>query len=111
MYIFYLIIYKICCYLETLLFTLNVLFFPGGVFVIEPLDYETSHEFYLTVEATDGGTPSLSDMATVNINLTDVNDNSPIFNQDIYSAVISEDAELGKTVLTVSHWLLFLKHF
>uniref|UniRef100_A0A8C2HDB9 FAT atypical cadherin 1a n=1 Tax=Cyprinus carpio TaxID=7962 RepID=A0A8C2HDB9_CYPCA len=73
----------------------------GGVFVIEPLDYETAHEFYLTVEATDGGTPPLSDMATVNINLTDVNDNSPIFNQDIYSAVISEDAELGKTVLTV----------
>uniref|UniRef100_A0A671N4Q7 Protocadherin Fat 1-like n=1 Tax=Sinocyclocheilus anshuiensis TaxID=1608454 RepID=A0A671N4Q7_9TELE len=73
----------------------------GGVFVIEPLDYETAHEFYLTVEATDGGTPPLSDMATVNINLTDVNDNNPIFNQDIYSAVISEDAELGKTVLTV----------
>lgn len=70
--------------------------------MIEPLDYETAHEFYLTVEATDGGTPSLSDMATVNINLTDVNDNSPIFNQDMYSAVISEDAELGKTVLTVS---------
>lgn len=93
------------------LFTLIVLFLPGGVFVIEPLDYETAHEFYLTVEATDGGTPSLSDMATVNINLTDVNDNSPIFNQDIYSAVISEDADLGKTVLTVSHWLLFLKHF
>ncbi|XP_056592721.1 protocadherin Fat 1a isoform X2 [Triplophysa dalaica] len=73
----------------------------GGIFVIEPLDYETAHEFYLTLEATDGGTPSLSDMATVNINLTDVNDNSPIFNQDMYSAVISEDAELGKTVLTV----------
>ncbi|XP_065110593.1 protocadherin Fat 1a isoform X2 [Paramisgurnus dabryanus] len=73
----------------------------GGVFVIEPLDYETAHEFYLTLEATDGGTPSLSDMATVNINLTDVNDNSPVFNQNIYSAVISEDAELGKTVLTV----------
>ncbi len=71
--------------------------------MIETLDYETAHEFYLTVEATDGGTPRLSDMATVNINLTDVNDNSPIFNQDIYSAVISEDAELGKIVLTVSH--------
>uniref|UniRef100_A0A8C2CV56 FAT atypical cadherin 1a n=1 Tax=Cyprinus carpio TaxID=7962 RepID=A0A8C2CV56_CYPCA len=75
----------------------------GGVFVIEPLDYETAHEYYLTVEATDGGTPPLSDMATVNINLTDVNDNSPVFSQDIYSAVISEDAELGKAVLTVSH--------
>ncbi|XP_028312232.1 protocadherin Fat 1a isoform X3 [Gouania willdenowi] len=73
----------------------------GDVFVIEPLDYEASHEYYITVEATDGGSPPLSDMATVNINLTDVNDNRPVFSQDVYTAVISEDAELGKTVLMV----------
>uniref|UniRef100_A0AAR2L2E2 FAT atypical cadherin 1a n=1 Tax=Pygocentrus nattereri TaxID=42514 RepID=A0AAR2L2E2_PYGNA len=73
----------------------------GGIFVIEPLDYESSHEFYLTVEATDGGTPALSDMATVNVNVTDVNDNSPVFGQAVYAAVVSEDAELGKTILTV----------
>ncbi|TMS23972.1 Protocadherin Fat 1 [Larimichthys crocea] len=52
-------------------------------------------------EATDGGSPPLSDMATVNINLTDVNDNKPAFSQDVYTAVISEDTELGKTVLAV----------
>ncbi|KAG5848309.1 hypothetical protein ANANG_G00097130 [Anguilla anguilla] len=74
----------------------------GDIFVVERLDYETSHEFYLTVEATDGGTPSLSDMATVNINLMDVNDNSPVFSQAVYSAVVSEDAELGRTVVTVA---------
>ncbi|XP_066515899.1 protocadherin Fat 1a isoform X2 [Hoplias malabaricus] len=73
----------------------------GGIFVIEVLDYESSPEFYLTVEATDGGSPALSDLATVNINVTDVNDNSPVFGQDIYAAVVSEDVELGKTVLTV----------
>lgn len=70
--------------------------------MIEPLDYETSHEYYITIEATDGGSPPLSDMATVNINLTDVNDNRPVFSQDVYAAVISEDVELGKTVLAVS---------
>ncbi|KAL7841051.1 hypothetical protein SRHO_G00247420 [Serrasalmus rhombeus] len=43
----------------------------------------------------------LSDMATVNINVTDVNDNSPVFGQAVYAAVVSEDAELGKTILTV----------
>lgn len=69
--------------------------------MIESLDYEIGHEFYLTVEATDGGTPPLSDMATVNINLTDVNDNSPVFSQGVYSAVVSEDSELGKTVMAV----------
>ncbi|XP_066574333.1 protocadherin Fat 1a isoform X3 [Amia ocellicauda] len=73
----------------------------GDIFVIESLDYESSHEYYLTVEATDGGTPSLSDMATVNINLTDINDNSPTFSQEVYAAVISEDAELGKIVIAV----------
>ncbi|KAJ8000877.1 hypothetical protein DPEC_G00184960 [Dallia pectoralis] len=73
----------------------------GDVFIIEPLDFEASHEYYLTVEATDGGTPPLSDMATVNINLTDVNDNSPVFSQTTYTAVVAEDAEPGKTVLTV----------
>lgn len=69
--------------------------------MIEPLDYEVSHEYYITVEATDGGSPPLSDMATVNINLTDVNDNRPAFSQDVYTAVVSEDAELGKIVMTV----------
>ncbi|KAF0037188.1 hypothetical protein F2P81_010062 [Scophthalmus maximus] len=73
----------------------------GDVFVIEPLDYEVSHEYYITIEATDGGSPPLSDMATVNINLTDVNDNRPVFSQDVYTAVVSEDTELGKTVMAV----------
>lgn len=72
--------------------------------MIEPLDYEISHEYYVTIEATDGGSPPLSDMATVNINLTDVNDNKPVFSQDIYTAVVSEDAELGRTVLMVRDW-------
>ncbi|TWW58827.1 protocadherin Fat 1a isoform X4 [Takifugu flavidus] len=74
----------------------------GDVFVIEPLDYEASHEYYITIEATDGGSPPLSDMATVNINLTDVNDNRPVFSQDVYTAVVSEDTELGRTVATVN---------
>ena len=69
--------------------------------MIEALDYEASHEYYLTVEATDGGSPPLSDMATVNINLTDVNDNNPVFSQETYMAVVSEDAEPGKAVVTV----------
>ncbi|KAM8841936.1 protocadherin Fat 1a isoform 9-T12 [Synchiropus picturatus] len=73
----------------------------GDIFVIEPLDYEISHEYYITIEATDGGSPPLSDIATVNINVTDVNDNKPVFSQGVYTAVVSEDAELGRTVLTV----------
>lgn len=77
--------------------------------MIEPLDYELSHEYYITIEATDGGSPPLSDMATVNINLTDVNDNRPAFSQDVYTAVISEDTELGRTVIMVRIYIKWFK--
>ncbi|XP_069056290.1 protocadherin Fat 1 isoform X2 [Pleurodeles waltl] len=74
----------------------------GALFIIESLDYESSPEYYLTVEATDGGTPSLSDIATVTINITDINDNAPVFSQATYTAVISEDAMLGQGVISVN---------
>lgn len=73
----------------------------GSLFVLASLDYEESHEYYLTVEARDGGTPSLSDAATVNVNVTDINDNTPVFSQDVYATVIGEDATLGQPVVTV----------
>lgn len=53
------------------------------------------------MEATDGGSPSLSDVVPVNINVTDINDNTPVFSQDTYMAVISEDAEVDQSVITV----------
>ncbi|XP_072352995.1 protocadherin Fat 1a isoform X3 [Scyliorhinus torazame] len=73
----------------------------GAIFVLKNLDFETSHEYYLTVEVTDGGTPSLNDVATVNINVTDINDNTPKFSHNVYMAVISEDTPLGQLVVTV----------
>lgn len=76
-------------------------FFKGGISVSEVLDYELCKKFFLVVEAKDGGTPALSAVATVSINLTDVNDNPPRFSQDVYSAVISEDALVGDSVILV----------
>lgn len=75
--------------------------FAGDIFVMELLDYEVSLQHYLTVKATARGQQSLSDTATVTIHLLDINDNSPVFSQKIYSAVVSEDTRLGTTVLTV----------
>ncbi|XP_072119468.1 protocadherin Fat 3a isoform X1 [Mobula birostris] len=73
----------------------------GIISVIEPLDYETCKNYYLTVEARDGGSPSLSTVTTVNVNVTDVNDNPPEFSRDIYNSVISEDAPIGDSVALV----------
>jgi protocadherin Fat 1/2/3 len=43
----------------------------------------------------------LSNHATVNISVTDSNDNAPIFNQVSYSARIREDAQIGDKILQV----------
>lgn len=88
-----------------------MIFHAGAIFIIDNLDYESSHEYYLTVEATDGGTPSLSDVAAVNINVTDINDNTPVFSQDTYTAVVSEDAVLEQSVITVCIFPLWFFFF
>lgn len=78
---------------------------PGAILVAKSLDFETCRDYFLTVEARDGGTPPLSAITTVNINLTDVNDNAPMFSCDLYTAVVSEDATIGQSVVQVgSGW-------
>lgn len=73
----------------------------GTLSVNATLDYELSRQYYLSVEGARGK-PLLSDIATVIINITDVNDNPPVFNRSSYSAVIAEDISTGDTVLQVS---------
>lgn len=74
----------------------------GDIFVMGPLDYEVSPQHYLTVMAVSRGKQSLSDTATVTVQLLDVNDNSPEFSQNIYSSTVSEDTSPGSTVLMVN---------
>ncbi len=74
----------------------------GVISLTEPLDYERAKEFYLTIQALDGGVPPLSNHAAVNITVTDSNDNVPIFTQASYSAAIREDAAIGEPVLRVN---------
>uniref|UniRef100_A0A7N6ABA3 FAT atypical cadherin 3a n=1 Tax=Anabas testudineus TaxID=64144 RepID=A0A7N6ABA3_ANATE len=80
-------------------FTLFSLY-SGAILVTQPLDYETCRDYFLTVEARDGGTPPLSAITTVNINLTDVNDNAPMFSRDLYTAV--ENKPIGTSILQLS---------
>lgn len=44
--------------------------------------------YSLLVQAVDSGTPAMSSTATVNIDISDVNDNSPVFTPANYTAVI-----------------------
>lgn len=81
----------------------------GTLWVNATLDFELSQQYYLSVEGARGK-PLLSDIATVIINITDVNDNPPVFNRSSYSAVIAEDISPGDTVLQVSQSVLINCH-
>ncbi|XP_041796788.1 protocadherin-16-like [Chelmon rostratus] len=83
-----------------------------GVFYIDPsngtlfVNQKTEFDFenpsiLVVIEARDQGTPSLSSIATVQVQVTDVNDNAPIFHQSEYRATLSEDGLPGSTVLTL----------
>lgn len=73
----------------------------GIISVADDLDYELCKDFFLNVEAFDGGTPPLRVTTIVTIELLDVNDNSPSFSEDIYNVLISEDVAIGETVMRV----------
>lgn len=62
----------------------------GEIFVAQSLDRECFETYNLVVEASNEGSP-LRDTATVSITVTDVNDNSPTFNQTTYVVMVPED--------------------
>lgn len=68
-----------------------------------PLDFEVSREYFLSVEGSRGKSP-LKDITTIIINVTDVNDNAPVFRQSDRSVDISEDLTPGSLVMKVSFY-------
>ncbi|KAL4661329.1 hypothetical protein H8957_015565 [Semnopithecus entellus] len=66
------------------------------------LDREAEAELRLTLTALDGGSPPRSGTAQVYIEVVDVNDNAPEFEQPFYRVQISEDSPIGFLVVKVS---------
>ncbi|RZC36743.1 Cadherin, Laminin G 1, EGF, and/or Amelogenin domain containing protein, partial [Asbolus verrucosus] len=63
----------------------------GAVTILQPLDYDTIQEYHLNITAEDLGFKSHGATAMLTITLTDINDNSPTFNQSVYEAYILEN--------------------
>jgi hypothetical protein len=71
----------------------------------QKLDYENPNErkFLLLVVATETNTEKkLSSTATVTVQIQDLNDNSPAFDKESYTAIVSESATQGTDVITVN---------
>lgn len=58
-------------------------------------------DFFLKVEAVDGGTPPLKTSTIISIEVMDVNDNAPSFSEEIYNVLVSEDAAIGEAITWV----------
>ena len=55
----------------------------------------------MQVLAVDGGKPPRSATASIIITIQDVNDNDPVFEPNLYEAVVSEDDPPGTPVASV----------
>ncbi|KAM7007869.1 uncharacterized protein RBU47_008454 [Passerculus sandwichensis] len=87
-------------------FSLSVKEKPGGKkqagLVLErPLDREKQSSFELVLTAVDGGKPARSGTVLIRINVTDANDNPPVFSKTLYEARVAENLPAGSLVLQV----------
>ncbi|XP_043223379.1 protein dachsous-like [Amphibalanus amphitrite] len=73
----------------------------GEIILLRPLDRERRAQYVLEAAASDRGTPARNSTAQVVIDVTDVNDHEPKFNQTEYTASVSEELQVGATVLRV----------
>ncbi|XP_070603001.1 protocadherin gamma-B4-like isoform X1 [Erythrolamprus reginae] len=65
----------------------------------KPLDRESEPTVQLTLTALDGGKPKKTGTAQIWINVTDANDNPPIFSQEVYTVNLRENLQVGSLVL------------
>ncbi|XP_069026665.1 protocadherin alpha-7-like isoform X24 [Embiotoca jacksoni] len=68
----------------------------------KPLDRESIKSHVLLLTAFDGGKPPRSGNMTIIVNVSDVNDNPPVFTQDSYTVQLKENSPLGTTVIQVN---------
>uniref|UniRef100_A0A672GDZ5 Protocadherin gamma-A2-like n=1 Tax=Salarias fasciatus TaxID=181472 RepID=A0A672GDZ5_SALFA len=65
------------------------------------LDRERASEYNITVTCSDEGVPSLSTSVTLTLQISDVNDNAPVFEKSSYEACIVENNTPGLSIFTV----------
>ena len=76
----------------------------GKIFIHAPLDRETTSRYQLEIEASDWPVKIVnqrSSITFVNLSLTDINDNKPVFSKGSYYVAVKETVKVGSDVITV----------
>ncbi|XP_051275273.1 protocadherin alpha-2-like isoform X9 [Dicentrarchus labrax] len=66
------------------------------------LDREKQAVIELTLTAIDGGKPPKTGTLHIQVNVLDVNDNSPLFSKSLYKVQVVENANIGTALLTLT---------
>ncbi|XP_034453247.1 protocadherin gamma-A4-like isoform X38 [Hippoglossus hippoglossus] len=66
------------------------------------LDRELVSDYNITITATDEGSPPHSSSKTVQLSVADINDNPPVFEEQSYSAYVTENNKPGSTLCSVT---------
>ncbi|XP_069388118.1 protocadherin alpha-3-like isoform X23 [Paralichthys olivaceus] len=66
------------------------------------LDREAAGKHKLRLTAVDGGKPVKSGNIEIIVDVLDVNDNSPVFTKELYSATLKENVPVGTVVIQVN---------
>ncbi|TSV15246.1 Protocadherin gamma-A8 [Bagarius yarrelli] len=67
----------------------------------ETLDRENIAEYNITILVSDQGSPARHSNKTLNVKISDVNDNPPVFSSEEYKTHVNENNSPGEAVLTV----------
>ncbi|XP_027133887.1 protocadherin alpha-8 isoform X10 [Larimichthys crocea] len=67
-----------------------------------PLDRESAPQYNVSITATDEGSPPLSSTSVINVQVLDVNDNKPLFTENIINVYVKENSPVGAVIKTVS---------
>nr|XP_061793130.1 protocadherin gamma-A3-like [Nerophis lumbriciformis] len=65
-------------------------------------DRESVSEYNIRITATDLGTPPLSSSTKLHLIISDINDNAPLFEKNIYTAYVPENNSPGVSIFSVT---------
>ncbi|XP_011615450.2 protocadherin alpha-2-like isoform X1 [Takifugu rubripes] len=66
------------------------------------LDRETICQYNVSIRATDEGVPPLSSTTVIQIYISDVNDNAPVFTEPVINVQTKENSPVGTTIFTMT---------
>ncbi|XP_048125672.1 protocadherin-15a isoform X2 [Alosa alosa] len=89
--------YRLLTYASLFNITVN-----GSIFTAVPLDRERFGHYELVVEASDGAVDPRRSTLILQVDVIDINDNSPMFSEPTYTVNVPENSPAGSVILQLS---------